>query len=107
VDDLIRIETDGDHVGIRLAGDVDMANAAVIGARIDDAVANHATSVGLDLAAVTYFDSAGLRVLSVLATRLKRLQIGLRVHAPVGSVARRVIDLAGVTELVQVADDPA
>lgn len=103
--DLIEIRQTAEGVAIRLAGDIDMTNADGIGEQIDDAITNQATLVEVDLAEVTYLDSAGLRVLSNLAGRLQRLQIQLRVLAPAGSAARHVIELTGLTEFVQVYDD--
>jgi anti-anti-sigma factor len=89
---------------IRIVGDIDMSNADVIGERIDDAITNQSRIVEIDLGNVTYLDSAGLRVLSLLATRLHRLQIDLRVVAPEGSPARYVIDLTGLGDFVHVGD---
>jgi stage II sporulation protein AA (anti-sigma F factor antagonist) len=100
----IRIEegSDGEQVRIALAGDIDMTNANDLGERVASEISNRALSVELDLGAVTYIDSAGLRMLSLLAGRLQRLQIELRVIAPPGSPARHVIDLSGMTEYVNV-----
>ena len=51
---------------------------------------------------MTYVDSAGLQMLFVLATRLRRLQIQLRVLARTGTPAQRVIELSGMSELLGV-----
>ena len=55
------------------------------------------------MSGVAYLDSAGLRVLYTLATRLDLLQIGLEVEAPVGSVARHVIELSGLASVANLA----
>ena len=55
------------------------------------------TCSGLD-----YIDSAGLRVLFTLGTRLETLQIALQLLVPSESPIRRVIDLAGVAAAVPV-----
>jgi stage II sporulation protein AA (anti-sigma F factor antagonist) len=96
---------DGDVVRISLVGEVDLSNADLIQAKLVDAISNRASAVVLDLAGVRYLDSAGLRVLFLLVGRLETLQIGLEVSAPIGSPARRVVELSGLAALVPL--DPA
>jgi anti-anti-sigma factor len=96
---------DGDVVRIALVGEIDMSNADTIESDLVDAISNRATAVVLDLAGVRYIDSAGLRVLFLLVGRLETLQIDLEVSAPIGSPARRVVELSGLAALVPL--DPA
>jgi anti-anti-sigma factor len=96
---------DGDVVRISLVGEIDLANADTVGSELVDAISNRAAAVVLDLAGVRYLDSAGLRVLFLLVGRLDTLQIGLEVSAPIGSPARRVVELSGLAALVPL--DPA
>jgi anti-anti-sigma factor len=96
---------DGDVVRISLRGEVDLSNADLVQAELVDAISNRASAVVLDLAGVRYLDSAGLRVLFLLVGRLETLQIGLEVSAPIGSPARRVVELSGLAALVPL--DPA
>jgi len=93
-----RVETSdhGDLVHIAVAGEVDLANAETVSRQIEAAISNRAACVSLDLSGVGYLDSAGLRVLFSLADRLATLQIELELVAPVGSPARRVIELSGL-----------
>jgi len=63
-------------------------------------VANATSEVVVDLGDVGYLDSAGLRVLAGLASRLRQHQITLRVAAPDGTPARRVIELTGLAPVV-------
>lgn len=92
----VEVSEDGDVVRIAVAGEVDLANAGEVEAAITGAVTNQAAGVSIDLAAVDYLDSAGLRVLFSLADRLVTLQIDLELVAPVGSPARRVVELSGL-----------
>jgi anti-anti-sigma factor len=101
-DGIVEIQQGDDRVRVELAGEIDMSNADAIGERIYAAIPNQTVAVEVDLTDVTYVDSAGLRVLSLLSGRLQRLQIRLRVLAPTGSPARYVIDLSGMTEFVNV-----
>jgi anti-anti-sigma factor len=96
---------DGGVVRIALVGEIDMSNAAGVESSLVEAITNRATAVVLDLAGLRYIDSAGLRVLFLLVGRLETLQIALEVSAPVGSPARRVVELSGLAALVPL--DPA
>jgi len=98
----VEVQADDGQVRVELAGDIDMTNADSVGERLTSAVSNRTVCLELDLTGVTYIDSAGLRTLSVLAGKLQRLQIELRVLAPIDSPARYVIDLSGMTEFLGV-----
>lgn len=91
-------EADG-SVRLSLAGEIDLANAAEFEIQINAAVDNQATGVTVDLTEVTYIDSAGVRILITLASRLELRGIALRVVGPSGSLARRVIEITGLEDL--------
>ncbi len=97
----VDVATDGDVVRLVLAGEIDLANAAEVEATIIAAISNEATAASIDLSDIDYIDSAGLRILYALSTRLKTLQIELELVAPVGSPARQVITLAGLDGIAQ------
>jgi anti-anti-sigma factor len=59
------------------------------------------TSVTLDVSAVEFIDSIGLRILFALAARLEVLQIELRVIAGVGTLVRRVLELSGFQAIIE------
>ena len=82
-------------VRIAINGEIDLENAGAIEEQLSAAIPNAARCVVLELEALDYLDSAGLRVLFSLAARLEVLQILLRVHVPPGSPARRVLQLSG------------
>lgn len=102
IDARVDVVTAGDHVRLTLAGDIDLANAAKVGDQVAGAIANHATTVDLDLSQVTYLDSAGLQLVFSLAVRLERLQIGLRIVAPPRSPAGHAIEMAGMAGLARI-----
>jgi anti-anti-sigma factor len=91
-----------DHGSVRIAvsGEVDLANATAVEDQIVAAITNQVASVSVDLGAVDYMDSAGMRILFSLASRLAGLQIGFEVVAPVGSPARRLVEVSGLAPLV-------
>ena len=86
--------TDG-VLTIRLGGEIDLANADQVEATIEEAIDSSVTEAVFDLGAVVYLDSAGVRVLFVLSDRLRIRQIAMRVVAPAGTPARRVLEVAG------------
>jgi anti-anti-sigma factor len=88
-----------------VAGEIDLANATDVEQRILDAISNQLTDVTVDLREVEYIDSAGLRVLFTLATRLATLQIGLVLLVATESPIRRVLDVSGVTAAIPVRTD--
>lgn len=98
----VTAETDGDRVRIAVSGDVDLANASDVEAKVRAAITNRATTVDLDLGKVTYLDSAGLQVVFALTVKLRGLQIDLRVLAPDDTPARHAIDMAGMGSIVRI-----
>jgi anti-anti-sigma factor len=96
----VDVSVDGGHVRIAVAGEVDLANTVVVEEQIVAAITNQVTSVSVDLGEVEYLDSAGMRILFSLASRLAGLQIAFEVVAPVGSAARRLVEVSGLASLV-------
>jgi anti-anti-sigma factor len=96
----VDVSVDGGHVRIAVAGEVDLANTVVVEEQIVAAITNQVTSVSVDLGEVEYLDSAGMRILFSLASRLAGLQIAFEVVAPVGSAARRLAEVSGLASLV-------
>jgi anti-anti-sigma factor len=92
----------GDEVRVTVQGEIDLANADEIEASIVGGIGNDVATVTVDLSAVDYLDSAGLRILYALAVRLRTLQIGFVIVAPPGSAARQVIELAGLDGVAEV-----
>jgi len=66
-----------------------LANAAAVPRQVLGAITSQLTEVALDLITLTYIDSAGLRVLFTLGTRLETLQIALQLLVPTESPIRK------------------
>ena len=92
-------------VRITVTGEIDMENAARVEQQILAAISNQLTNVILDLGGLDYIDSAGLRVLFTLGTRLDTLQITLELVVPPESPIRRVIDLCGLSGTIRIASN--
>jgi anti-anti-sigma factor len=91
-----------DAIRITITGEIDLSNAPAVERQILDAIPNDLGDVAVDLSSLDYIDSAGLRLLFTLGTRLETLQINLTLLVPTDSSVRRMIDLAGVAELIPI-----
>ncbi|HVV08519.1 STAS domain-containing protein [Amycolatopsis sp.] len=91
----------GDAVRIAVSGEIDLANATEVQGEINAAIGNEATTVMLDLSKLDYLDSAGLRVVFTLASRLRVLQMTLELYVPPDARVRRVVELSGLEPVVR------
>ncbi len=99
----IKTERRDGRLILHLRGEVDLSNAQPLQQRIEDAVAGN-TDVALDLSAVEYVDSQGLRLLSQLSNRFSREGSKLQLIAPPGSFTRCVLDMTRMSEDIDVVD---
>jgi anti-anti-sigma factor len=85
---------------VRVGGAVDQVSAELMRIRLLEASHGGTTRVELDLAGVTTFTSAGVRVVLAIAriARDERWQLG--VHAPEGGVTRHILQISGLPGLV-------
>jgi anti-anti-sigma factor len=95
------VQTSADEGSLRVAvsGEIDLANAAAVEDEIDAAVSDRLHVVSVDLTDLTYLDSAGIRMLFTLASRLQALRIMLELVVPLDSPTRRLIELSGFESL--------
>jgi anti-anti-sigma factor len=91
----LRIEQAEPIVVARIIGEVDASNVRDVEDRILDAVRNSAFGLVIDLAEVTYLDSACVQMLGDLAQRVSWREQRLAVVTPEGSRAHRVLAMAG------------
>jgi stage II sporulation protein AA (anti-sigma F factor antagonist) len=98
----VSTRADGDVVLIVISGEIDLSNAGFVEEQIAGAISNRTLKAAVDLADVTYIDSIGMRVLFALALQLETAQIALKLLAPIGSPARRVIEISGLDSIVAV-----
>jgi anti-sigma B factor antagonist len=98
------LELDRDGLpGVLIArprGDVDMAVAPEIERDVIDAVEQaRPACVVVDLGAVTYIDSSGIRLLFRLYTAMAEEPSRLVVVAPQGSIAERLLNLVALGDI--------
>src|SRR5262245_51811746 len=91
----LSFDGDADVIVVAITGEVDLSNAAEVTSAIVAAAPNEAAGVVVDLSGLSYLDSAGIRMLAELARRLDWRQQQLRVVAPEGSRARKVLAISG------------
>jgi anti-sigma B factor antagonist len=101
----LRIETtesDG-WVSVAVAGELDLAEAAEAEKAVQDALHRPSRGLVVDLRRVTFLGSTGIRVL--LDAQAAALGAGRRFRVVQGDgAARRLIELLGLTERLEVVD---
>jgi anti-anti-sigma factor len=92
----VSFETLEGVVVARLQGEIDMSNAAELGAAITARVPSEARALVLDLGGVGYVDSAGIHVFFELRERLTRRGQDIRVALADDSPVATALEYAGV-----------
>ncbi len=100
---LLQTEGVGGRVVVRLAGEIDLSNVDGLEAQIDSAIA-HAQDVVIDLTAIDFIDSRGLRLLKRVSSSIAGRDGTLLVVAPASSVARSVLDMTGMSQELAVQE---
>jgi anti-sigma B factor antagonist len=92
----------GPTVVIRLAGEVDEANAADAAARLERLIDPLDAGVVLDLSAVAYLGSAGVYLLNDMARRLAAEGRRLRLVAGDSEIVRRLFEVIAMERALPV-----
>lgn len=94
-------ERSGGVVVIRLVGELDMATVVQLRQAVTEALETAATSVVLDLSALTFVDSSGIGALVGASRRFQELGCSFALHAPTRSVLK-ALRLTGVDRLMPI-----
>ena len=86
-------------------GEIDISNSEVLGTELSHAVPNDARGLVLNLSAVTFIDSSGIRTLFDLAARLAEHQQLLHLVLPDSSQLRRTLLLLHIPAVMPVFPD--
>jgi anti-sigma B factor antagonist len=104
----LHLRTAGRVVVARLAGELDLSNAANIGAAIQRDLSNDVDAVVVDLTGVTYLDSAAIHQLFRLRERLheraQRLWLAVDAESPVAATLRLTGVLTAIHAVATVED---
>ncbi|MGI8517513.1 MAG: STAS domain-containing protein [Acidimicrobiia bacterium] len=84
-------------------GEIDLSNAANIGARLEDATKSE-MAVAIDLSPIRYIDSQGVRLLYQLSQRFAAKGVELAFVAPADSIAGQVLKLSHLSDLVPILE---
>lgn len=93
----IELQPDGDRVAVSLAGELDIATVGRVEEQVDQARSTGFAEVVLDLRAVTFMDSTGLRLLLRLDAAARAEGFAFRIADEDGPV-RRLLELTGLSE---------
>lgn len=94
---------DGGVRVLRAVGELDVTTAPPVLAAAASLLRG-ARGVVLDLSAVTFCDSSGVRVVDRLSREAGRIGAAYRVVAPSGCTARRVLELVGLAAVLAEED---
>jgi len=92
---------------VRVRGEIDVSNGEEIQAAILDGVTLETQRVVLDLTNVDYFDSVGVRLAFDLQQRLAGQRIAFAIVREQRSYVRKVLELCGAEQLLDVFDSVA
>jgi anti-sigma B factor antagonist len=98
--DVVGIERRAGWVVATWHGEIDMANTRAIERYTLDAVQNVDTGLIVDVSALIYMDSAGIRSLISLRRLLEERRQTLRLVVAEQSMIRRALEIGGVTVAV-------
>ena len=99
----VEFEPNDHAVVARVTGEVDLSNAENLGSALLDSMPNREHGLILDLSAVAYLDSAGIRLIYQLRERLRVRAQTLSLVIPRSSASHDALRLAGVSEHVEMA----
>lgn len=94
----VEIGREGDVVVARLDGDIDLANAPIVSARVLESVSNDARGLVLDLSDVRYIDSVGIRMLFTFVRSLHASRQAMAVAVPQDSPVQKLLKITHLDE---------
>ena len=101
----IRFERHGEVVLAALDGEVDSSNAGELLSALGAGVPADVRGLALDVAKLSYLDSAGIEMVFSLAGRLRTRRQRLAIAVPKGAPVGRVLDISGVESVADVVAD--
>ena len=91
---------------LKVCGEVDLCTGPLLWERISGVLADGSTRIVLDLGEMRFIDSTGLSVLVMTMRRLEEAGGQLVLRSP-GRMARRLFELTGLSELLEIEGDVA
>jgi anti-anti-sigma factor len=97
------IERSNDTLIVHLSGDIDLSNAHELQQQLEEALRGSPRWV-IDLTEIAYLDSQGLRLLKQLVDKAGKEGTRLQVVAPPDTFPRQVLDLARMSDYIEIRD---
>ncbi len=97
----LKTQYDSDILIVTPAGRIDGSNAFDFQTAIDSAMADHNAAVIMDLSELTYISSAGLRVILLLAKKLKGQNSSLALCSLASSIMD-VFEISGFGKIIPI-----
>lgn len=102
----VETHTTGRATTLAVFGELDLVSSPALQEELERVIGSDATVIVLDLRGLSFMDSTGLHVL--IKGQHRALQDGRRfVLTRGGEQVQRLLDLTGVTELMEIVEDPA
>jgi anti-anti-sigma factor len=98
----IEADTGGSTVTVRIRGEIDASNAAVITRDIRNVVKEEDAPLHLDLTEVTFIDSAGLRMLQQFERACTASATPLRVTIQANSTVAQLLEITALDRVLNV-----
>lgn len=95
----VDVEEAGGAALVVARGEVDAATATTLAERLEEAAAAHPGAISVDLSAVTFIDSSGLRVITVARSQAEA-EGRLLVVTEASEAVRRIFAMTGLTALL-------
>jgi anti-anti-sigma factor len=89
---------------VQIEGEIDASNASEVTDRIGEMAEGGAAGLIVDLSQTEYLDSAGIRMLFTLQSRLESVGRAMAIAIPEQSPAQQVLTIAEVSQLIPVVD---
>lgn len=101
---MVTLDLSGPVPVARVAGEVDLANAAQLRRELAALASDAVDGMVVDVTDVSYADTAGIKVLFDLARDLRRRDQALAVAVPAASLLRRLLKITNFQEVAAICD---
>jgi anti-anti-sigma factor len=101
-----RVERRGESAVVIAEGELDMATSPDLRAALREPAVTEATSVVLDLRAVTFMDSSGLGIIVGQHKRARERGSRFAVAVAGADNVARILSLSGLDEVLEIVGDP-
>ena len=101
----VSVQAEADRVVVRLQGELDLVGSPLLAGELERAEADRPALVVLDVSALEFIDSAGLRVILGANARLRERGAELAL-TPGRPQVQRLLSITGIEELLRVVPAP-